>query len=368
MCMHFYFAVTRNHVIRHFGVVFSLLCTCFPNPVSNVHHITECNNCCQSIISAFVSMSLVGASIKSSSQFSREHIDGLISLAHRLRTLDASHTIPQCLNGRVMSTLFFENSSRTFCSFVAAMQKMGGSVVTLPIESSSLASKGESLHDTMRTVDSYSDIVVLRHPDAGAIDVACSAVKNAVVLNAGNGAGEHPTQALLDIFTIHSELGRIDNLEVVLIGDLRFGRTVHSLSKMFCKFKNITLHLVAHTSLKMPDDVIASLDGVSVVHHDTLHPEVVRKADVIYVTRVQKERFPSEEAYRAVKDSFCVNAEVLKEAKPAGSMIVLHPLPRNEELSTDVDDDPRAAYFRQMRCGLYARMALILITLGVSLP
>lgn len=313
-----------------------------------------------------VNMSLEGASIKSSQQYTRENIDGLLALAHKIRLLDAEHKVPQCLSGRVMSTLFFENSSRTYCSFVAAMQKLGGSVVTLPIESSSVA-KGESLHDTIRTVDSYSDVIVIRHPETHAIDVACAAAKHSVVLNAGNGAGEHPTQALLDVFTIHSELGRIDDLVVVLLGDLKFGRTVHSLSKLLAKFKNVKIRLVAHASLQMPEEVLAALADTEVTIHNELTAEIVAEADVIYATRVQKERFATKEAYESVKDSFCVNSSVMSNAKPAGSMIVMHPLPRNDELSTDLDSDPRAAYFRQMRCGLYARMALILTTLGVSI-
>nr|BAF95076.1 aspartate carbamoyltransferase [Parabodo caudatus] len=312
-------------------------------------------------------MSLFKQSISSSEQYSRANIDSLLALANELKSLDSLGRVPQCLTGRVMSSLFFENSSRTYCSFVAAMQKLGGSVVSLPIESSSFASKGESLFDTIKTVDSYSDVIVLRHPDPNAISVACGATEHSVVLNAGNGAGEHPTQALLDVFTIHSELGRIDDLNVVLVGDLKFGRTVHSLSKLLGKFNNVRLYCVAHDSLQMPNEVLKSLDSVSVSLHNELTKELVSEADVIYVTRVQKERFSTEEEYEAVKGKFCVNASLLSTAKPAGQMVVMHPLPRNEELSTDLDSDPRAAYFRQMRYGLYARMALLIETLGASL-
>nr|BAD29726.1 aspartate carbamoyltransferase and dihydroorotate dehydrogenase [Neobodo saliens] len=305
---------------------------------------------------------LRGAHIAGASQYNRTILEDLTALALHLKQLNAAGHVFDELRGKVMSPLFFENSSRTYASFVAAMQKLGGSVVALPIEASSV-SKGETVSDTVRTMDAYSDVIVLRHPSVDAMADA-SRVSRAPVLNAGNGSGEHPTQALLDVVTMLAELGRIDGKTVVLVGDLKHGRTVHSLARVLANFNVAALHFVAPAGLEMPDSVASELlaAGVATETHAALTPELVAEADVVYLTRTQKERFASAEAYEAVKGTYRMDAALLAHAK--SDMVVMHPLPRNEELSTDVDGDRRAAYMRQMNYGLYARMALLLVVLG----
>jgi aspartate carbamoyltransferase catalytic subunit len=269
----------------------------------------------------------------------------------------------------VMTPLFFENSSRTYSSFCGAMLKLGGGVVNLNIESSSI-SKGETLSDTIRTMTSYSDVLVLRHPQKEALDTAVQA--SAVpVMNGGNGTGEHPTQGLLDILTIRSELGTVDGLVVALVGDLKNGRTVHSLSKLLVnRFALSELILVAPDIVQMPQEVLNAFESssVTITRVSELTPDVVSRVDVLYSTRLQKERFvTSEDAsalamFDAVKAGLRIDAETMKAAKQ--KMIVMHPLPRVDELCTSVDSDPRAAYFRQMRYGLFMRMAILFSVLS----
>ena len=316
---------------------------------------------------------LKGKHVASALQFNRPMVEALITLAGKLK-VDVETEAPtpageiatcNLLNGKVMAPLFFENSSRTFCSFVAAMQRLGGGIVHVPIEHSSV-SKGESLSDTVRTLDQYADVLVLRHPKQEALEEA-TAVAEHPIMNAGNGTGEHPTQALLDAFTIFSELGALDGLSIALVGDLKNGRTVHSLVKLLINFDIKQFYFVSPAALKMPQDVadVATARGIQ-VHYAEDISKVIADVDVVYTTRTQKERFASEEEYNAVKGTYTINAEVMKLAKQ--KMIVMHPLPRNDELATDVDTDPRAAYFRQMRCGLYMRMGLLLAALGKIPP
>lgn len=314
--------------------------------------------------------SLKGKSVCSALQFTRDDIEALCDLAVRLQTAVDSGKAIRALEGKTMTPLFFENSSRTFSSFCAAMQKLGGNVVNLPLETSSIA-KGETLSDTIRTMDSYSDVLVLRHPDKGALKVATE-VARAPVMNAGNGTGEHPSQALLDTLTIRCELGKVDGLTIALIGDLKNGRTVHSLSKMLVNNYNIAeLVFVAPDSLQMPEDVIADYQkkDVKLTKLSSLTPELVASLDVMYCTRLQKERFVQSEAdtqalaaFETAKASLRVDAALMQHAKE--NMIVMHPLPRNDELCTSVDNDRRAAYFWQMRYGLFMRMAILLSVLS----
>ena len=305
--------------------------------------------------------SLRGKSVATASMFSAAEVISLCDLAETFERLLAENKPIELLKGKVMTPLFFENSTRTFSSFCAAMTKLGGSVVNLPIESSSIA-KGESLSDTIRTMDSYSDVLVLRHPDVHALQTAMKVAK-APIFNAGNGTGEHPTQALLDVMTIRRELGRLDNLVIGLVGDLKNGRTVHSLVEMVGKnFGVKELIMVSPPSLRMPESVLTRLPTtISVVEETSLSPQIMQRVDVLYCTRLQKERFGAGEAglmdYDAAKSSLVVNAKRLVDAKQ--NMIVMHPLPRNDELSDDVDGDHRAAYFKQMRYGLLMRMALL---------
>jgi len=285
---------------------------------------------------------------------------------------------------RVLTTLFYEPSTRTRCSFQAAMQRLGGSVLTISDIASSSVSKGESFSDTMRCLASYSDAIVLRHPEKGSADAAIAALSptnsssdpnpQCPILNAGDGAGEHPTQALLDLFTIFKHRGYrrdgFDGLTVTFVGDLKFGRTAHSLVPALAMFPRVRINLVAPRSLQMPQEVIHRARrsggdrGIGVHEYVELGDEVLRRTDVLYVTRIQKERFASSGEYQAVKGCFVVDREVMRVCKRR--MCVLHPLPRVDEISTEVDRDPRAKYFEQMENGMYVRMALLALVLGLK--
>ena len=242
------------------------------------------------------------------------------------------------------------------------MERLGGSVIPINEVKYSSVTKGESLTDTVRTLECYADVIVLRHPETGSAAVAARAARKPVI-NAGDGIGEHPTQALLDAFTIREELGRLDNLRVTMLGDLKYGRTVHSLARLLAKFKDISLDYVSPEILRMPREVmdeVAAAAAPQAEHVSLAKP--LPETDVLYVTRVQKERFEDPEAYEKVKGAYVIDPGVMKAAKR--DMIVMHPLPRVTEISMDFDEDPRAAYFRQMEYGLYVRMALLAIVLG----
>jgi aspartate carbamoyltransferase catalytic subunit len=265
------------------------------------------------------------------------------------------------LKGKILANLFYEPSTRTSSSFTAAMERLGGSVIPINEVKYSSVSKGESLADTVRTLECYADVIVLRHPEVGSAAIAAKAARKPVI-NAGDGIGEHPTQALLDAFTIREEIGHIDGLTVTLLGDLKHGRTVHSLARLLSLYK-VKLNYVAPDILRMPAELTDELKAKKVEQAeystlDTCLPET----DVLYVTRVQKERFSDEAVYESVKGAYVIDPKVLKAARER--MIVMHPLPRVGEISMEVDDDPRAAYFRQMEYGLYVRMALLAMVLG----
>lgn len=250
---------------------------------------------------------------------------------------------------------------RTMSSFTAAMERLGGSVIPINEVRYSSVSKGESLPDTVRTLERYADVIVLRHPEMGSVATAAKYTKKPII-NAGDGIGEHPTQALLDLFTIHEELGRVAGLTITMLGDLKYGRTVHSLARLLSMF-DIKLNYVSPSILPMPEEVFNEVAAKNIEQHayNTLDP-VLSETDVLYVTRVQKERFEDLDAYEKVRNEFIITPEVMKGAKE--NMIVMHPLPRVGEITMEVDDDPRAAYFRQMEYGLYVRMALLAIVLG----
>jgi carbamoyl-phosphate synthase/aspartate carbamoyltransferase/dihydroorotase/carbamoyl-phosphate synthase/aspartate carbamoyltransferase len=266
------------------------------------------------------------------------------------------------LRGRVLACLFYEPSTRTSASFIAAMERLGGSVIpiTQGVQYSSV-SKGETLADTIRTLEQYSDVIVLRHPEIGSAQEAAEAAA-VPVINAGDGPGEHPTQALLDLFTIREELGTLDGLKIAMVGDLRFGRTVHSLTKLLLQY-NVSLRFVSPEILRMPLNIMNQVidRGINVREtHDVA--DVIENADVLYVTRVQKERFVDLGQYEEVKDQYVITPELMERAKK--QMIVMHPLPRVGEIHTSVDSDPRAAYFRQVQNGMFIRMALLAAVLG----
>lgn len=303
-----------------------------------------------------------GKDILSVRQFSHEDLNYVFGVAHEMRGMVERIGTFDLLKGKILANLFYEPSTRTSSSFTAAMERLGGSVIPISEVKYSSVSKGESLPDTVRTLECYADVIVLRHPETGSAALAAKYARKPII-NAGDGAGEHPTQALLDAFTIKEELGRLDNLTVTMLGDLRYGRTVHSLARLLSNFSGIKFHYVSPEILRMPREVMEEVGAknISQAEHATLE-SVLAETDVLYVTRVQKERFEDPAAYESVKGAYVVDPEMMKAAKE--QMIVMHPLPRVGEISVDFDDDPRAAYFRQMEYGLYVRMALLAMVLG----
>ena len=291
-----------------------------------------------------------------------EEINDLIKVAKNIiKTPDKySH---KC-DGKILATLFFEPSTRTRLSFESAMLRLGGNVLGFSEASSSSVSKGESVADTIHVVGGYSDVIAMRHPKEGAPFVA--SVKSSVpIINAGDGGHNHPTQTLTDLLTISQEKGRLDNLTIGLCGDLKFGRTVHSLINAMLRYKNIKFVLISPDELKLPEYMIKILEASDVVYVETNDiEEYMKDLDILYMTRVQKERFFNEQDYIRLKDYYILNKDKLKTAKE--DLTIMHPLPRVNEISTDVDDDPRAAYFRQAEYGVYIRMALIMYMLGVK--
>jgi aspartate carbamoyltransferase len=302
-----------------------------------------------------------GKDILSVRQFSRDDLDYIFGVAHEMREMVTRVGTFDLLKGKILANLFYEPSTRTSSSFTSAMERLGGSVIPINEVRYSSVSKGESLPDTVRTLECYADVIVLRHPEIGSAALAAQYARKPVI-NAGDGVGEHPTQALLDLFTVIEELGRVDGLTVTMLGDLKYGRTVHSLARLLSLY-NVKLHYVSPEILRMPHEILAELreQGLVQAEHGLLDV-VLPETDVLYVTRVQKERFADQGEYESVKDAFVVTPEILKGAKER--MIVMHPLPRVGEISMEVDDDPRAAYFRQMEYGLYVRMALLAMVLG----
>lgn len=305
---------------------------------------------------------LAGQDILSVSQFGPDRLEYLFDLARHMRQIVETQGGTDILNGRVLACLFYEPSTRTSSSFISAMERLGGSVIpiTQGVQFSSV-SKGETLPDTIRTLEQYSDIIVLRHPEIGSAKVAADFAKIPVI-NAGDGPGEHPTQALLDLFTIHEELGRIDGLKIAMVGDLRFGRTVHSLTKLLLHY-DVSLRFVSPEILRLPLKIMNEvIDAKMKVRETHDVADVIENADVLYVTRVQKERFSDLEQYESVKGHYVITPELMAQAKE--KMVVMHPLPRVGEIHATVDNDPRAAYFRQVRNGMFIRMALLASVLG----
>jgi aspartate carbamoyltransferase len=303
-----------------------------------------------------------GKDIISVKQFGRDDLEYVFGVAHEMRGMVERVGTFDLLKGKILANLFYEPSTRTSSSFTAAMERLGGSVIPINEVKYSSVSKGESLPDTVRTLECYADVIVLRHPETGSATIAAKAAHKPVI-NAGDGVGEHPTQALLDTFTIMEELGRLDNLNVTMLGDLKYGRTVHSLARLISKFNGIKLNYVSPDILKMPKEVMDEVTEKKVPQAEYSSLEkVLPETDVLYVTRVQKERFEDPADYEKVKGAYVIDPEIMKSAKK--DMIVMHPLPRVGEISVDFDDDPRAAYFRQMEYGLYVRMALLAMVLG----
>ncbi|RHQ27352.1 aspartate carbamoyltransferase [Clostridiaceae bacterium AF29-16BH] len=295
--------------------------------------------------------------------FSVEELDQLLNLAHDIELHPEKYA--HACDGKKLATLFYEPSTRTRLSFEAAMLNLGGSVLGFSSAASSSASKGESVSDTIRMISCYADICAMRHPKEGAPMVA-SMASSIPVINAGDGGHQHPTQTLTDLLTIRSLKGRLDHFTIGLCGDLKFGRTVHSLVRALSRYEGVNFIFISPEELKVPDYIKEDvLDANNIPYQEVERIEdVMPKLDVLYMTRVQKERFFNEEDYVRLKDFYILNNQKMKLAKD--DMIVMHPLPRVNEISVEVDKDPRAAYFRQVQYGVYARMALILTLLEVK--
>jgi aspartate carbamoyltransferase len=304
-----------------------------------------------------------GKDIISVKQFTREDLEYVFGVAHEMRGMVERVGTFDLLKGKILANLFYEPSTRTSSSFTAAMERLGGSVIPINEVRYSSVSKGESLPDTIRTLECYADVIVLRHPETGSAAIAAKAARKPVI-NAGDGIGEHPTQALLDTFTIFEELGagQVDGMTVTMLGDLKYGRTVHSLARLLSLFK-VRINYVSPEILRMPREVMDEVGekGIPQAEFNSLD-QVLPETDVLYVTRVQKERFEDPAEYEKVKGAYVIDPDIMKAAKQ--EMIVMHPLPRVGEISVDFDDDPRAAYFRQMEYGLYVRMALLAMVFG----
>ena len=290
--------------------------------------------------------------------FSLEEINHIFKTAQIMEPLATRGS--QMLQGKILATLFFEASTRTRLSFESAMHKLGGSAIGFAEAEMASVKKGENLADTVRTVESYADVIAIRHPLEGAARLAAE-FANIPVINGGSGAEEHPTQALLDLYTMKKEKGKINGLKIALVGDLRYGRTVHSLAYALSLY-DIELYLISPETLKMRREVIQTIKGKITVTERTGLEKIIPLIDVLYVTRIQKERFPDPAEYAKVRGSYKINLEILQEAKK--DLIILHPLPRVDEIAPEVDDTQYARYFQQVRNGIVVRMALLALILG----
>ncbi|MHA1110263.1 MAG: aspartate carbamoyltransferase [Promethearchaeota archaeon] len=304
--------------------------------------------------------SLVGNDIISAKQFSREDLEYLLDWAIKIEQNKKKYS--ECMKGTIMGTLFYEPSTRTRLSFESAMLRLGGSVTGFSSAKVSSVKKGETLADTIRTVSNYTDLIVLRHNKDGSASHAAR-FSDVPVINAGSGSGEHPTQSLLDLLTIQQECGEVDGLNIGLIGDLKFGRTVHSLTYLLANY-DVNLYLISPQSLKMQYRVMDYVQGKGNVHITETRDfiENVPKLDVIYMTRIQKERFPDQEEYDQVKDVFKFEKKHISLLKPNAK--IMHPLPRVNEISPEIDDSSHAIYFKQTYYGLMMRKAIIGLVMG----
>ena len=306
------------------------------------------------------SLEFEGRDIISIKDFSREEINYVFKTAKTMEPLASKGS--QILRGKILATLFFEASTRTRLSFESAMHKLGGSTIGFAEAEIASVKKGENLADTIRTVENYADVIALRHPLEGAARLAAE-FSRVPIINGGSGAEEHPTQALLDMYTMVKEKGKIDGLKVAFVGDLRYGRTVHSLAYALSLY-NIELYLVSPETLKMRREVLQTIkERIPVVERTSLE-KIVPLVDVLYVTRIQRERFPDPAEYAKVKGSYRIDLQALSEAKK--DLTILHPLPRVDEIAAEVDSTPYARYFQQVRNSIVVRMALLALILGAA--
>jgi aspartate carbamoyltransferase catalytic subunit len=304
-------------------------------------------------------MQMKNKSLVSITDFSKEEIMRIVELAAEFEATPNQ----KILDGTVVSSLFFEPSTRTRLSFETAIQRLGGRIIGFTDSSSSSTSKGESLNDTIKMVSNYSDLIVMRHPLEGSARYA-SEVSDVPVINAGDGANQHPTQTLLDMYSIYKTQGTLDNLNIFLVGDLKYGRTVHSLLMAMSQF-NPTFNFISPDSLKMPDEYKLFLDSKGIKYYEHLEfTDIIEAADILYMTRVQRERFSDPIEYEKVKNVYVLRNAMLDNTKD--NLRILHPLPRVNEIHTDVDANPKAYYFEQAENGVYARMAIMASILGLK--
>ncbi len=300
--------------------------------------------------------------ILTADQFTKENLQLVVRTVKDMEKLVLKKGANDILKGKIMTALFYEPSSRTFGSFITAMQRLGGGFIPLQGVTYSSVSKGESLPDTVRTFANYSDIVVIRHPEVGSAKIAAE-FSSKPVINGGDGVGEHPTQALLDFYTIINHFGKIAGLTITMVGDLLNGRTIHSLSRILSQYNGVKLNFVSPKLLKLPSELKSRLELHKIIIYECEKlSEVLSDTDVLYITRVQKERFTDLGIYEKLKHHYIITTDVLKNAKKTA--IVMHPFPRVGEISMDVDNDKRALYITdQMRNGMYVRMALLKLIL-----
>lgn len=305
---------------------------------------------------------LFGKDILTADQFTHADLDSIMKNAAKMKKIVLSRGSTDVLKGKIMTALFYEPSSRTFGSFIASMQRLGGGFVPLQGVAYSSVIKGETLADTVRTFESYSDVIVIRHAEVGSAKVAAEFSEKPVI-NAGDGVGEHPTQSLLDLYTIIDHFDTVQGLTITMVGDLLNGRTIHSLAKLLSQYKRVTLNLIAPDLLRLPQSLLDVLKErkVHITEGDKLD-EVLGSTDVLYVTRVQKERFTDLDIYEKLKHRYVITKDTANKMKK--SAIIMHPLPRVGEISLEVDLDHRSVYLReQMRNGMYIRMALLSLLL-----
>jgi aspartate carbamoyltransferase catalytic subunit len=304
-------------------------------------------------------LGLKGRDIVSVTDFTKDEVETILKTAKKLEPLAREGS--SLLKGKVLATLFFEPSTRTRLSFETAMIRLGGSVIGFAEPGSTSIAKGETLADTVRVVENYADVLVVRHPLEGSSRLAAD-YATIPVINAGAGSEEHPTQAFLDLYTIWRELGKVDELNIALVGDLKYGRTVHSLAYLLSKYK-VNLFFVSSPTLRIREEVSGDLRKLGIRFEEkTDLKEVLPTIDVLYLTRIQKERFPDLTEYEKVKRYYRITTDILREAK--SNMIILHPLPRLDEIDTAVDSTPHARYFKQVFYGVVTRMALLALVLG----
>ncbi len=306
-----------------------------------------------------MSISLKNRSLISIYDYTPEEICHILDIAEDFE----KNRLQNLLNGRVIASLFFEPSTRTRLSFETAIQLLGGNVIGFSSTAGTSLQKGESLKDTIMMVASYADLIVMRNPVDGSARYA-SEVSNVPIINAGDGSNQHPTQCLLDLYSIRKTQGTLENLEITMVGDLKYGRTVHSLVQAMCNF-NAKFNFVSPAELKMPSTIIQYIKNAGLEYHEyTELEDVIPHSDIIYMTRVQRERFPDPLEYEKVKNSYILRNDMLDNSKP--NCRILHPLPRVNEIHTDVDANPKAYYFQQAQNGLYVRQALIASILGLK--